>query len=207
MNSVIQRYMVIHDNMPAREICMESDDFRYLSDYVMHCRYIACQDEPNVPVPTLHLFEAAKTIVYAFEILSKIKDIAFYDINLLIDHDNKFAKVSAGIRYTDNWHTILDDCRFVIWFFMDNEFIGYQVEFIREGEILEQIRYPLYYEFVTNREEKEEPFKIYIFGYDMNFPLPTEFRRIIKMTYNELTFARRKKEHELQIEYDEYTTL
>lgn len=207
MNSVIQRHMVIHDRMPAREICMESDDFRYLSDYVMHCRYIACQDEPNIPVPTLHLFEVAKTIVYAFEILSKIKDIAFYDINLLIDHENKFAKVSAGIRYTDNWHTISDDCTFSIWFFMDNEFTGYQVEFIRDGEILEQMRYPLYYEYVTNREENEEPFKIYIFGYDMNFPLPTEFRRIIKMCYNELTFARRKKEHELQIEYDEHTTL
>lgn len=207
MNSVIQRHMVIHDRMPAREICMESDDFRYLSDYVMHCRYIACQDEPNIPVPTLHLFEVAKTIVYAFEILSKIKDIAFYDINLLIDHENKFAKVSAGIRYTDNWHTISDDCTFSIWFFMDNEFTGYQVEFIRDGEILEQLRYPLYYEYVTSREENEEPFKIYIFGYDMNFPLPTEFRRIIKMCYNELTFARRKKEHELQTEYDERITL
>ena len=187
MKDVISRSMIVHDKMPVREVRLKKEDFEYLRDYIMHCRYIACQDEGAQPVKTLYLFEAAKTINFAISILSKIDGIAFYDPKLRIDHTLEYAELNVGMRYLDNWHTEEDDCRLTIAFGKDGEFVGYTVYFSRDNTILHMLQYPLYEEDLFKNADAGKPTPIRIFAYDMNFPMPTEFRRIVKMYYSEIT--------------------
>ena len=167
----IEKKMLLNDQdkMPVRDVMMKDDDFSYLIDYILHHRYLASSNSENDD--RIHLFETARTIITAVKYLSS-GSIFFYNPRIVVDLGENICEFETGIRYLDNWHTEDADCLFKISFTKYKKRQGYLIEFTKGKKTLNKLFYPLN----TNN----------IYSYDMNFPYPTEFRRIIKGRYNKI---------------------
>ena len=170
--------MLLHDQdkMPPRDVLMKDDDFDYLIDFILHHRYLASSDYRNDE--RIYLFETARTILIAAKHISK-GTIFLYDPIMTIDLEKNECIFTAGIRYLDNWHTEDSDCLLKMSFGLYKRIVGYKCEFIKNEKVLDKIFYSL-------SENK-------IYSYDMNFPFPTEFRRVIKRSYNRIVSVMESK--------------
>lgn len=180
-----------------RELILENDDFIYIIDKIMHYRHVACQKEAEA-VKGLYIFETAKTIAVAAKVLSLIPDLGFYRPYMMIDRIHRTAYLNMGIRYTDDYHSSSDDCILSISFSTEEEWQGYRLKLIRDGEVLAQSEYSLFSEIADI--SRLNPDKYSIYGYDMNFPMPSEFRRRVRKAFQTEASKRWMKAHSQELD-------
>lgn len=175
-----------------RELILENDDFNYIIDKIMHYRHVACQKESEA-VKGLHIFETAKTIAVAAKILSLIPDLGFYMPYMMIDRIGRTAYLNMGVRYVDDYHSSNDDCTLSISYLTEDEWQGYRLQLIRDGVTLAKAEYSLFSEIADI--SRLNPDKYSIYGYDMNFPMPSEFRRRVRKAFQTEASKRWMRDH------------
>lgn len=184
------------DHIP-RELILENDDFDYLINKIMHYRHVACQKEAEA-VKGLYIFETAKTIATAASVLNVIPDLGFYKPYMMIDRIHREAYLTMGIRYTDDYHSSSDDCKLTISYKTKEDWQGYRIELIRGTEIVAYAEYPLFSEIADI--SRLNPDKYAIYGYDMNFPMPSEFRRRVRKAFQTESSKRWMKDHKFELD-------
>ena len=180
-----------------RELILEQDDFEYLINKIMHCRHVACQKEAEA-VEGLHIFETAKTIATAASILNMIPDLGFYKPYMIIDRIHHEAYLTMGIRYTDDYHSSRDDCVLTFSYKAREDWQGYRVELTQDNKVVSYAEYPLFSEIADI--SRLNPDKYSIYGYDMNFPMPSEFRRRVRKAFQTESSKRWIEEHKFELD-------
>lgn len=87
MDNVVFTACNTHDHTAV----LLSDDYQYLKDRIMHYRNYHCNRE-EMPIETARAYESAKTIVTAFEHLSKVYPL----ICITVDIDIRSATATAN---------------------------------------------------------------------------------------------------------------
>lgn len=149
------------------DIIVHDDDFDYMRNVVMHTRYLNTHD---AKVSDTHVYETAKTIISAMQILSQERTIELRDAALIIDKSDNTSTVQAQINMKgDYYHN--PKGHFMIWVrisYDSNEKMYTTVVDTNKG-FSHKIQHPVD--------------STGILSYDMNFPFPSKYRNDVINAY------------------------
>lgn len=146
-------------NISGHDETLMPDDYQYLKDRIMHYRNYHCSKE-DMQVEIARAYEAAKTIITAFEYLSKVYPL----ICITVDIDTNSATATAnGIFHRGNSVDIS---------YVQTDVPGTYGKFVvthnASGYANDRV---VLCEYSVNDSA--------IVAYDMVFPAPSKFRNII----------------------------
>lgn len=152
------------------DIILCDDDFDYMRNVVMHARYLNTHD---TKVSDTHIYETAKTIISAMQILNQEASVELRDAALIIDKDVNTSTLLAQINMKGDYHR---PSYFMIWVQIsyDGDQKMYTTKISSNKGSAHTVQYPVD--------------STGILSYDMNFPFPSEYRSIVvdmyKRTFN-----------------------